>query len=97
MVRKTTANTIVDPLWGGDKTLRLVSINSVTFSEIAISHDKEIQSIVAYPVLLGEHRLWQVLPAYRSPTVIKINDLFLPVSKHKQTILRDLQIGFFAD
>ena len=96
VVRKTTASTIVGPLGGGDKTLRLVSISPLHFP-IAISHNKEIKSIVAYPVALGEHRLWQVLPSYRSPTVIKINDLFLPVSKHKQTILRDLQIGFFAD
>ena len=46
---------------------------------------------------LGEHRLEQVPPSYRSLTAIKINDLFFLESKDKQTILRDLQIGFFAD
>ena len=46
---------------------------------------------------LGEWRLYQTLPSYRSPTAIKINELFLLDSIEKQTILRDLQIGFLAE
>ena len=46
---------------------------------------------------VGEQRLYHVLPSYRSPTAILINELFLLETKEKETILRDLQIGFFAD
>ena len=48
-------------------------------------------------LLLGEQRLHRMLPSYRSPTAIKLNELFLLDSKEKKTILRDLQVGFFAD
>ena len=41
--------------------------------------------------------MYRLLPSYRSPTDIRINELFLLQSRDRETILRDLQIGFFAE
>ena len=41
--------------------------------------------------------MYRVLPSYRLPAAISINELFLLESKDKKTILSDLQIGFLAE
>ena len=45
----------------------------------------------------GEWRLSKILPSYRSPTAIKINELFLLDSKNKAIVLSNLQVGFLAE
>ena len=45
----------------------------------------------------GEWRLTKILPSYRSPTAIKINNMFLLDSQNKDIILSNLQVGFLAE
>ena len=81
------------------KKSNLTKQNVKTLEEFSTLHTTQEHFVLLNCVLYstGEWRLSKILPSYRSPAAIKINNMFLLNSENKDIILSNLQVGFLAE